>query len=62
MNIGMFPKGVDLTEATIAMARLAGCTCNVEVDLDWHREGHVRHIAVRHDDWCPVLVRAERRN
>jgi hypothetical protein len=63
MNLGMFPEGIDRTAAVVLMARAAGCTCNVEVDLEGGpKVGRVRQVVARHDDWCPLIVRAERRN
>ena len=56
MNLGLFPDGVDLDAAALHMARLAGCTCDPDVEV---RDGIA---AVSHDGWCPLLARIERRN
>jgi hypothetical protein len=55
MNIGMFPNGTDQAAAAVAMARFAGCTCNVEAEVAPVPDASgLRHVAVRHDDWCPT--------
>ena len=40
---------VDATQAALAAARTAGCTCEPEILV------HGIHVTIHHDHWCALL-------
>jgi hypothetical protein len=62
MKVGVFAHSVDRKAAVIAMARVAGCTCDPEVEVRPFRDQQGRrHVDVRHDGWCPLLQQLQGR-
>jgi hypothetical protein len=44
------PERMTAHEAVLTAARLAGCTCNPDIEL-----AEPPHAHVRHDNWCALL-------
>lgn len=53
------PTPADLKRAAVLAAKLAGCTCDVEVELE--QVDGIHHAHVHHDSWCALLTRLTKR-
>lgn len=53
----MTPLEAEMKRAALLGARVKGCTCDPDVELELDRSGVFWHCHVRHDDWCPLLAR-----
>lgn len=56
------PVTIDYAAIALALAKASGCTFEPVVTAGTTLADGVHHVRLGHDAWCPLLVRAERRN